>query len=133
MGEWVNVTDYFSEGQRHYMDTYLEISEVLDDTIETSIFSSESGPYEIYFCFGMMHGIVYAEADKAYEIREKMKADLEEEYRKNKKPSTEFIDSFAVKYKVSLPGNIFFNSEAIFEAFGKLGDLRDDDFDDFDF
>ena len=33
MGEWVNVTDYFSEGQRHYMDTYLEISEVLDTII----------------------------------------------------------------------------------------------------
>lgn len=47
--------------------------------------------------------------------------------------NTEFMDSFAVKYKVSLPGNIFSNSDAIFEAFGKLGDLSGDDFDDFDF
>lgn len=32
-------TDYFTEKKRHYKDTYLEISEVLDNTIEASLFS----------------------------------------------------------------------------------------------
>lgn len=38
MCNWVNVTDTFTEEQRHYRNTYLEICEVLDDKIEVSFF-----------------------------------------------------------------------------------------------
>ena len=48
MNQWVNVTDTFSESQRHYKNTYLEICEVLDEVVEVSLFSSEDSPYEIF-------------------------------------------------------------------------------------
>ena len=62
---WEDKTDYFTEEQRHYKDTYLEISEVLDNTIEASLFSSKEGDYETYVCYERMVGIVYASADEA--------------------------------------------------------------------
>ena len=37
----------FSESQRYYKHTYLEIDEVYDEELEVSLFSSEEGPYEI--------------------------------------------------------------------------------------
>ncbi len=123
MGKWVDETDAFTEGQRYYKDTYLESCEVLDGKIEASIFSRETGPYEIYFNFGRMYGIVYADADKIYDIREKMKAEIEKEYRKNGEPSSEFINSFGDKYDVQIPGDIFFDDSALMESFGKLMDL----------
>lgn len=51
---WEDKTDNFIEKERHYKDTYLEISEVLDNTIEASLFSSEVGDYEIYVCYERM-------------------------------------------------------------------------------
>lgn len=51
---WEDKIDYFTEKERHYNDTYLEISEVLDNTIEASLFSSEVGDYEIYVCYERM-------------------------------------------------------------------------------
>lgn len=120
MEQWVNVTDTFSESQRHYKNTYLEICEVLNEELEVSLFSSEDDPYEIYFSFGIMYGIVYAEKEKAYEKREQMKAELEEEYRKNKEPSADFINSFAKKYEVCIPSDTFFDEDALMEAFLNL-------------
>ena len=73
---WEDKTDNFIEKERHYKDTYLEISEVLDNTIETSLFSSEVGDYENYVCYGKMVGIVYANADEAESLRQQMKKDL---------------------------------------------------------
>ena len=49
MKEWVNVTETFSERQRHYKNVYLEICEVCDEKVEVSLFSSEEDSYEIYF------------------------------------------------------------------------------------
>ena len=54
MNQWVNVTNTFSESQRHYKNTYLEICEVFDEVVEVSLFSSADKPYEIYFSFGIM-------------------------------------------------------------------------------
>lgn len=134
MSEWINETDAFSEGQRHYKDTYLENCEVLDDKIEASVFSRETGPYEIYFSFGKMYGIVYTDADKAYDIREQMKADIEKEYRKNGEPSSDFINSFCDKYDVQIPWDIFFDDSAFFGDFdGEGEDWEDcDDWPDWD-
>ncbi len=120
MNQWVNVTDTFSETQRHYQNTYLEISEVLNEELEVSLFSSEDAPYEIYFSFGIMYGIVYAEKENAYEKREQMKLDLEREYRKNHEPSNEFIDSFTEKYDVCLPGDVLFDEDALMEKLLEL-------------
>ena len=117
MNQWVNVTNTFSESQRHYKNTYLEICEVLDEVLEVSLFSAVDNPYEIYFSFGIMYGIVYSEKENAYEKREQMKLDLEEEYRKNKEPSSEFINSFVQKYDVCLPSDVLFDEDSLMDAF----------------
>lgn len=116
MNQWVNVTDTFSETQRHYKNTYLEICEVFDEVVEVSLFSSAEDPYEIYFSFGIMYGIVYAEKENADEKREQMKSDLEQEYRMNKEPSSEFINSFCKKYDVCLPNDVLFDEGALMDA-----------------
>ena len=51
MSEWKNVTDTFSEEERHYNGKYLEIDEVYDDVVEVSVFSALDEPYEIYFTY----------------------------------------------------------------------------------
>ncbi len=109
MLEWVDVTDTFSERQRHYSGTYLEICEVYDNIVEVSVFSAVDRPYEIYFSYKRFYGIVYAEANKAYDIRDKMKAELQADYDKNNEPSGEFINYFCDKYHVKMPFNMFFD------------------------
>lgn len=117
MNQWVDVTSTFSESQRHYKNTYLEICEVFDEVVEISLFSSEVDPYEIYFSFGIMYGIVYADKENACEKREQMKQELEQEYRKHKEPSSKFINQFAKKYDVCLPNDVFFNEDALMDTF----------------
>lgn len=125
MNQWVDVTNTFSEAKRHYKNTYLEVCEVMDEVVEISLFSSIGDPYEIYFSFGSMYGIVYAKEEGAYEKREQMKADLEQEYRKNKKPSNEFINSFAKKYDVCLPSDVIFNESAFMDVFMNIWESED--------
>lgn len=66
---------------------------------------------------GRMYGIVYAEKENAREKKEQMKAELEQEYCKNKEPSNEFINSFAKKYDVCLPKDVLFDEDKLMEAF----------------
>ena len=106
---WENVTENFSEMQRHYKDTYLEIDEVYNGEVEVSLFSSVSGPYEIYISYGRMYGIVYASADEAETKRQEIKEVLAKEYETNREPSSEFIDEFVEKYQVELPMDVFFD------------------------
>ena len=73
MKEWKNVTDSFSEEQRHYKNTYMEICEVYDEVVEVSLFSSKTDPYEIYFSYGIMYGIIYVEKEDADAKREEIK------------------------------------------------------------
>ena len=54
MVEWKNVTDTFSEEQRHYNGKYLEIDEVYNDEVEVSVFSADDEPYEIYLMMNRM-------------------------------------------------------------------------------
>ena len=109
MAEWRDVTDSFTEAQRHYKNTYLELDEVYDETVELSIFSSPDDQYEIYFSFGKFYGIVYADPEEAYEVRDNMKKDLEEAYDRAKEPTGEFINWFAKKYQVGIPFDTFFD------------------------
>ena len=109
MAEWKNVTDTFSEEQRHYNGKYLEIDEVYNDEVEVSVFSADDEPYEIYFSYDKYYGIVYAEKEKVYEIRDEMKQELQAEYDKSRKVSNEFIRNFSKKYDVCMPNDIFFN------------------------
>lgn len=120
MNQWINVTNTFSELQRHYKNTYLEICEVFDEVVEVSLFSSVDESYEIYFSFGIMYGIVYVEKENAYEKREQMKSDLEREYYKNKEPSNEFMNSFAKRYNVCLPRDVLFDEDALMDAFANI-------------
>lgn len=117
MARWENVTNTFSEERRHYLNTYLEKCEVYDGTVEVSIFSSESQPYEIYVSYGRMYGIIYSNAEDAYAKFEEIKGVLEEAYKENKKPSNEFIQTFSEKYHLDLPNDIFFDSASLFELF----------------
>ncbi len=107
--KWKNVTDGFSESQRHYKNTYLEVCYVFDEVLEVSLFSSEQDLYEIYVSYGIMVGIIYVEQNKALSLFEEVKEVLEKEYRINKKPTGEFIDSFCEKYQLDYPNDLFFD------------------------
>lgn len=113
--EWKDVTNYFTEEQRHYKNTYLEIDYVGDEKIEVSLFSSKDELYEIYVSFGIMYGIVYVEEKDAYKTYYEIKDVIEEEYKKNKEPSGEFINKFGEKYGISLPNDLFFDMDKLFE------------------
>ena len=115
MNKWENVTESFSEEERHYKDTYLEVNEVYDGIVEVSLFSSEEGPYEIYFSYGRMYGIIYVDVEKADSKREEVKNELVQEYKKNKEPTSEFVNEFCKKHKVSLPNDIFFDASELFD------------------
>lgn len=115
--KWRNVTESFSERQRHYKNTYLEICEVFDEVVEVSVFSSVTDPYEIYFSYGRFYGIIYAEKDEAYIEFEKVKHELEAEYRKHEEPTGKFINDFARRHKVCMPNDILFDTDAFFDAF----------------
>ena len=99
------------------MNTYLEICEVYDEAVEVSVFSSESHPYEIYVSYGRMYGIIYSNAEDAYAKLEEIKKVLEKEYKENKEPTAEFIETFVEKFQLELPQDIFFDASAIFDLF----------------
>lgn len=112
---WENVTEFFSEDERHYMNTYLEINEVYDGKIEVSLFSSKEELYEIYFSYGILYGIIYIDAENTDSKREEVKNELVKEYQKHKEPTNEFINAFCEKHKVSLPNDIFFDASELFD------------------
>jgi len=107
--KWEDVTDTFSERARHYNGKYLEICEVYDDKVEVSLFSSPDDLYEIYLSIGIFYGIVYVDKEEATTLRQAMKKELVEEYKVDKGPSDNFINTFGEKYKVCLPDDILFN------------------------
>lgn len=115
MSKWENVTESFTEEDRHYKDTYLEINEVYDGVVEVSLFSRERGLHEIYFSYGIFYGIIYAKAEKAFAKREEIKKELEQEYLVHKEPTNEFINAFTKKHGVCLPNDIFFDDEGLFD------------------
>lgn len=112
---WKNVTESFSEKERHYKDTYLEIDELYDDTIEVSLFSSQEGLYEIYLSYGIMYGIIYVEEENADSKCQEVKNELAQEYQKHKEPTGEFIDRFCKKHKVCMPNDILFDASNLFD------------------
>lgn len=62
-----------------------------------------------------MVGIVYASADEAEALRQQMKKDLEEEYKKNKEvPSSDFVNYFGNKYRLDFSTDLFFNLDDFF-------------------
>ncbi len=114
MYTWRDVTETFSEEQRYYKDTYLEIDEVYNEEVEVSLFSAQEGPYEIYVSYGIMYGIIYVDADEAEAKREEVKKELAEEYEKHKEPTGDFINSFCERHNVCLPNDIFFDTSSFF-------------------
>ena len=109
MKEWVDVTETFSEKQRHYKNVYLEVCHVCDEKVEVSLFSSVDDPYEIYVSYGKMYGIIYVEKEEAYAKWEEVKRVILAEYEKNVEPTSEFIKSFVEEYKLDLPLDIYFD------------------------
>ena len=61
-----------------------------------------------------MVGIVYEEADKAYQKREEIKKIIECDYKVNKEPTAEFIQKFQDEYKINLPNDLFFDAANLF-------------------
>lgn len=112
--KWENVTDFFSEDEKQYKNLYLEINEVYDGEVEVSLFSSQEGSYEIYISYGILHGIIYVEAEKADSKREEVKNELAREYQNHKEPIGEFINEFCEKHKVGLPNDILFDTSEFF-------------------
>ena len=108
MKSWNNVTETFSDKQRHYKNMYLETCEVYE-ILEVSLFSSIVDSYEIYFSYGEFYGIIYVEKENAVEKYETVKNELELEYRKHKDPTETFINEFADKNRVCLPSDILFD------------------------
>ena len=109
MTGWRDVTEKYTEEERKYDDTYLEKEETYGNTIGMSLFSTLDRGCEICFSFGEFYGIVYAMANRAYQIYEEMKTDLAEAAGKMKEPTPDFKDWFTDKYKVCLPADIFFS------------------------
>ena len=99
---WRDVTDCFSESQRHYRGTYMEMDEVYNESVEVSLFSAPDEKYEIYISYGRMYGTIYVKKENAYELREEVKRVLEREYKISKEPTDEFIDEFVEKYNLEL-------------------------------
>ena len=107
MLEWKDVTDTFTEGQRHWKGRYLELCEVSGNSIELSLFSSEN-EWEVYVNYGYMYGVSYVPADKALQHREEMKKTIEEEYEKHQeKPSDSFVNDFVRKYQLDIMSAFF--------------------------
>lgn len=98
MKDWVDVTQNFSETQRHYRDSYLEIDEVFDDVIEVSLFSRTTGLYEIYVGFEIMTGVISVGEELAYILRDEIKAALKKEYEQEGKLTDSFMKEFCGKY-----------------------------------
>ncbi|MDD2447711.1 MAG: hypothetical protein PHY91_08510 [Tissierellia bacterium] len=93
----------------------MEINEVYDGKIEVSLFSSKEGLYEIYFSYGILYGIIYVNVEKANSKREDVKNELVQEYQNHKEPTSEFINLFCGKHKVSMPSDILFDPSSLFD------------------
>lgn len=108
---WINVTEEFSEEQRHYKNLYLEECEVLDGRVEVSIFVADlpGDDCEVYFSFGIFYGIVYASVADVRDKFETIRREMEDEWTKNGEPSPDFIKSFCKRHGVALPSDIFFD------------------------
>lgn len=124
---WIDVTNTFTEERKHYNGVYLEFSNVYVDgecdaddvdeesaIIEVCYYSSETKPYEIYFTFGKMFGIIYTNEKDGRSLVEKVKDELVKEYEKNKEPSNSFINTFCEKYDVCISNDMFFNFDSFF-------------------
>ena len=108
MLDWKNVTDSFTEPQRHWKGRYLELCEVAENEIELSLFSCPYADWEVYVSYGRMYGVSYTPADNAAAHRNAMKTEIEAEYKVNGLcPSNEFINAFAEKYQLDIMNAIF--------------------------
>lgn len=115
MCDWKNMIDFFSEDERYYKNTYLEINEVYDEQIEVSLFSSRDEPYEIYFSYGIFYGIIYVDRKMAHSKREEVKNELAEEFQNNEEPTDEFINEFCEKFEVCMPNDVLFDMSDMFD------------------
>ena len=64
--------------------------------------------------YGRFYGIIYVSSDDANLRYEEVKKELEDEFRQNKIPISDFVNQFAEKYSVDLPDDIFFNIGDLF-------------------
>lgn len=120
--EWKDVTDTFSEERRHYKNMYLEVCEVYDKA-EVSLFSSMIDPYEIYFSYGRMYGIVYTNEEECEKTREAVKNDIAKAYDQSEQPTEEFVNYFFETYDADIPNDVLFDEEKFMNALNKMFDL----------
>ena len=110
--EWKEVTNYFSEEQRHYNGKYLELDIVLEDAYELQLYrvidtSKFSGKYEIFVNLGDRYGPIYL--NEPEETFEAIKKEIYEESFKENRFSHEFYSKLSKKYDLAFPTDAFFN------------------------
>lgn len=80
--EWKDITNYFSEKQRHYNGKYLVVDYILDEEIEVQLYEVEEEwfdyEYEIFVNSDPFYGSTYQDKD-FYEMIEATKKDIYEE------------------------------------------------------
>lgn len=113
--EWKDVTDTFSESRRHYKNMYLEVCEIYENA-EVNLYSSMIDPYEIYFSYGRMYGIIYTNEEECEELREKVKTDIAHAYDQSEEPTSEFVEEFFEKYDAQFPSDTLFDTEKMMNA-----------------
>lgn len=123
---WEDKTHHFSEERRHYKTLYLERTEVMDDKIEVALYSSDVDPYEIYVSYDIMYGIIYTDEKNAERIIAEVKKDIEEDYKKGGEITDEYISYFVEKYKLKLPMDVLFDSDALMDSMRQMFDIFDE-------
>ena len=115
--KWKDVTKTFEEERRYYRNTYLEKCEILSDDIEVSKFIalSDNEKDEIYVNFDILNGVTYVRKNETDTRYRQIKREIKAEYLKNKKPSEDFVNSFAKKYDLDIFNNVF-NCDDMFKA-----------------
>ena len=110
--EWKDITNYFSEKQRHYNGKYLVVDYLLDEEIEIQLYEVEEDgfdyEYEIFVNSNPFYGSTYPDTDP-YEMLEAMKKDIYEESFKKNKYSKKFINAFAKKYDLGIAADSYFS------------------------
>lgn len=115
--EWKEITNNYSERQRHFNGKYLLVSYLLDGEIdggvEVQLYEVEEDgfdyQYEIFVNSEPFYGSTYPESNP-YEFMEEMKKVIYEESFKKNRYSKKFINAFAKRFDLGVAADSFFST-----------------------
>lgn len=106
--EWKIVSNNYSEEARAYKDKYLEIEEEFGIWFVVSVFRLKNDMYAIFVAYDKTSVVTYVDKENVYKIKEEIKKDLEENYKKYGKVNDTFLSYFNKKYNmVEMPEDFF--------------------------